>query len=77
MRKTILSVLGAAAVAALTVQTAVASEHHHARKIDRATASEQFRNSNAYAAPASIAVQPEWLGWSGYSGGGMSAPAGR
>jgi hypothetical protein len=74
MRKTILSVLGAAAVAALTVQTAAASEHHHARKIDRATASEQFRNSNAYAAPATIAVEPE--NWSGYSGGGMSAPAG-
>jgi hypothetical protein len=74
MRKTILSVLGASAVAVLTAQTAVASEHHHARKTDRATASEQFRNSNAYAAPAYIAVEPDW---SGYSGSGMSAPAGR
>jgi hypothetical protein len=76
MRKTILSVLGASVIAALTMQTAVASEHHHARKTDRATASEQFRNSNAYAAPADIAIQPNWSGWSGYSGGGMSAPAG-
>jgi hypothetical protein len=77
MRKTILSIIGASVVAALTVQKAVASEHHHARKMDRATASEQFRNSNAYAAPAYIAVQPVQPEWSGYSGGGMSAPAGR
>jgi hypothetical protein len=74
MRKTILSVLGASVVAVLAAQTAVASEYHHARKTDRATASEQFRNSNAYAAPASASVQPDW---SRYSGGGMSAPAGR
>jgi hypothetical protein len=74
MRKTILSVLGASAIAALTAQAAVASEHHHARKMDRATASEQFRNGNAYAAPAYVAVEPDW---SRYSGGGMSAPAGR
>jgi hypothetical protein len=73
MRKTILSVIGASVVAVLTAQTAVAAEHHHARKTDRAAASEQFRNSNAYAAPAYETIQPDW---SGYSGGGMSAPAG-
>ena len=67
MRKTILGILGASVIAALSAQAAVAAEHHHARKT--APASEQFRNSNAFAAPAYIAVQP-------YSGG-MSAPAGR
>jgi hypothetical protein len=71
MRKTILSVLGASFVAVLTAQTADASEHHHARKTDRATASEQFRNSNAYAAPAYQAVQPDWSRYTG-----ISAPAG-
>jgi outer membrane biogenesis lipoprotein LolB len=75
MRKTILSVLGASAVALLTAQTAIAAEQHHARKTDRATATEQFRNSNAYAAPANIAVQQDWSRYS--TGGGMSAPAGR
>ena len=73
MRKTILTILGASVVVALTVQTAVASEHHHARRIDRAPASEQFRSSNVYAAPAYAAVQPDWSRYSG----GMSAPAGR
>ena len=68
MRKTILTILGVSAAAALTMQTAVASERHHNRKIDRAPASEQFRNSNAY-----VAVQPEWSQYSG----GVSAPAGR
>jgi uncharacterized protein (DUF3084 family) len=73
MRKTILTILGASVLSALTVQTAVASEYHHARRIDRAPASEQFRSSNAYAAPAYAAVQPDWSRYSG----GMSAPAGR
>jgi hypothetical protein len=71
MRKTILSVLGASIVAVLTAQTAVAAEHHHARKTDRTMASEQFRNSNAYAAPAYEAAQPDWSGHTG-----ISAPAG-
>jgi hypothetical protein len=73
MRKTILSVIGASAVAILTAQTAVASEQHHVRKTDRATTTEQFRNSNAYAAPAYETVQPDWSRYSG----GISAPAGR
>ena len=67
MRKTILGILGASVIAALSAQTAVAAEHHHARKT--APASEQFRNSNAYAAPAESEL-------SRYSGG-FSAPAGR
>jgi hypothetical protein len=73
MRKTVLTVLGASLIAALTVQVAAAAEHHHTRKVDRAPASAQFRNSNAYEAPATVAVQPDWSRYSG----GMSAPAGR
>jgi len=70
MRKTILAVLGVSLIAALTAQAADAAEHHRARKIDRAPVSDQFRNSNAYAAPAS---EPD----SSRYGGGFSAPAGR
>ncbi len=71
MQKTFLTVLGATLIAATTVQMAAASEHH-ARKV-RAPASEQFRGSNAYVAPAYVAVQPDWSRYSG----GLSAPAGR
>jgi outer membrane biogenesis lipoprotein LolB len=74
MRKTPLSVLAVSVVALLTAQTAVAAERTHVRKTDRATATEQFRNSNAFAAPANIAIQEDWSRYS--SGGGMSAPAG-
>jgi hypothetical protein len=73
MRKTILAILGVSVAAALTMQTAVASERHHNSKIDRAPASEQFQNRNAYAASAHVAVQPEWSRYSG----GISASAGR
>ena len=73
MRKTILTILGASLLAASTVQIAAAAEHHRGHKADRApaTASEQFRNSNAYVSPAAE------LDWSRYEGGGISAPAGR
>jgi hypothetical protein len=73
MRKTILTILGASLVAALTVQTAAAAGTHHNRRLERAATGEQFRNSNAYAAPAYVAVQPDWPRY----GGGMSAPAGQ
>jgi hypothetical protein len=53
MLKTFITVLGATLIAATTVQMAAASEHH-ARK--GATASEQFRNSNA---SSDIAVQSD------------------
>jgi len=73
MQKTFLTVLGATLIAVTTVQMATASEQH-ARKA-RATASEQFRNSNAYAAPGDIAVQSDW---SGYANGALaSGVAGR
>lgn len=69
MRKAILTVLGASLMAVLTVQGAIAAERHHTQKAVHAPASTQFRNSNAYAAPA---VQPDWSRYNG----GMSAPAG-
>ena len=56
MRKRILTVVSASVIAALTAQAAAASEHHHMRTKSRAVASQQFRNSNAYAAPDDIAV---------------------
>jgi len=57
MRKKILTVLVVPVIAALTAQAAAASEHHYTRTKGRAVASEQFRNSNAYAAPGDIAAQ--------------------
>jgi hypothetical protein len=72
MRKTILTVLCASLIAALTVQTSAAAEHHHS-KAGRAPASGQFQNSNAYAAQAYVPVQPDGSRYSG----GISAPAGR
>jgi hypothetical protein len=54
MRKTIFSILTASLIAALTAQAAVASEHHRARAKSRAEATDQLRNSNAYAAPRDI-----------------------
>jgi hypothetical protein len=72
MRNTILTVLGASLLA-LTVQSASAAEHHHGQKAVRPATSAQFRNSNAYAAPAYETAQPDWSRYNG----GMSAPAGR
>jgi hypothetical protein len=70
MGKTILTVLGAALLVASTAQLATAAEHHQARKLVRAPASESFRNANnAIAAPA----QPGWYSdYSNYSTGHMN-----
>ena len=80
MRKTILTILGSALLAASTVQIAAAAEHHKARKVYRAPApvSEDFRDSNAYAPPVYAPISP-WAqpGRSRYENGAMSAPAGR
>jgi len=65
MKKTVLTVAGVALLALSTAQLAAAAEPHHGRVHHRATA--EFRNSNAYAAPAYVAVQPEWS--YRYSGG--------
>jgi hypothetical protein len=79
MRKTILTVLGAALITASATQMASAAEHrtHKAHRAP-ATTSEQFRNSNAYYAAPPVAVQPEWPGngYDGYYSHGFSAPAG-
>jgi hypothetical protein len=74
MRKTILTILGSALLAASTVQIAAAAEHSKVRKVYREPApmSEQFRNTNAYW-PAPYAA-PDW---SRYQNGAESAPAGR
>jgi hypothetical protein len=55
MRKKLLSLLVVPLIAALTAQAAATSEHHHMRT-KSAMASQQFRNSNAYATPDDIAV---------------------
>ena len=69
MQMTFLKVLGATLIAATTIQVADATEHH-ARKA-RAPAIEQFRNSNAYAAPADIAAQSSY--WSNLANGAQAS----
>jgi len=56
LKKTVLSLV-VVLLAGLTVQAAVASEHHRTRAKDRTVAIEQFRNSNAFAAPGGTAAQ--------------------
>jgi hypothetical protein len=55
MRKKILAGLVVPLIAALTLQAAAASERHHTRTRGCPMTSEQFRNSNAYAAPGYFA----------------------
>jgi hypothetical protein len=79
MRKTILTVVGAALIAASAVSMASAAERHQRYHRAPVGLSDQVRNSNAYVAPT-IAVQPEWPGYGygdGYYSHGFSAPAGR
>jgi hypothetical protein len=59
MRNKILTVLVIPLVAALTAQTAAASGYHHTRTKAGVAASEQFRNSNAYAPSLDVAVPSE------------------
>ena len=59
MQTTFFKVLGATLIAATTVQMAGAAEHH-ARKA-HATAIQQFRNSNAYAAPGDTTPRSPYL----------------
>jgi hypothetical protein len=72
MKKTILTLVGSALIAASAMQMAAAAQPHRSHKADRAPVmtNEQFRDSNA----AWPAPQPDW---SRYSSGGLSAPAGR
>jgi hypothetical protein len=74
MRKTVLTAL-LVPLMALTAQAAAASGYHQTRAKGRPAASEQLRNSNAYAAPDEIAGQSYWTN---YANGEMaSGPAGR
>jgi hypothetical protein len=59
MQKKFLTILFIPLIAAITVQAAAASEHHHTRAKNRAVISEQLRNSNAYAVPAGVATQTD------------------
>jgi hypothetical protein len=72
MRKKILTMLVVPLIAALTAQAAAATERHHTRTKERAVVSERIRNSNAYAAPGDIAVQPGWSGYDGAMGSGTA-----
>ena len=74
MRNKLLATISAIAIAAITVQAASAGERQKTRKLVQpsATATEQFRNSNAaWTSPAPLA----YPGVYPYSGG-WSAPAG-
>ena len=70
MRKRIPTVVSASVITALTAQAAAAaSEHHRTRTNGHAVATQQFRNSNAYAAPSNFAVQS---GYDGALGAGIA-----
>jgi hypothetical protein len=71
-KKTILTIAGSGLIALSTVQFAAAASEHQGRTHHRATATAQFRQSNAYVEPAYV---PQWSGYYSY-GGGISAPAG-
>ncbi|MET3907690.1 hypothetical protein ABID59_002031 [Bradyrhizobium sp. S3.3.6] len=72
MQKT-LAILGATLITAITIQTAAASDRHHARKPQPAPITQSVRDSNAAVWPS----QPTVPDWSRYANGAMSAPAGR
>ena len=71
MHKTF-AILGAALIAAATIQAAAASDRHHARKAQPAPITQSVRDSNAL-----WPSQPTTPDWSRYANGAMSAPAGR
>jgi hypothetical protein len=73
MHKTALTIFGALLMLGSVVQMAAASEHH-ARKA-HATAIQQFRNSNAYAAPVDTPAQSSYL--SNLAEGWIASGAGR
>jgi hypothetical protein len=72
MHKTILTILGSAALAASFVQVAAAAERHHARRAYHAPVTQTLRDSNAWVDTYTYA-QPDR---SRYAGGAISAPAG-
>ena len=72
MQKTF-TILGAALIAAVTIQAAAASDRHHTRKAQPAPISQSVRDSNAAVWPS----QPTEPDYSRYMNGALSAPAGR
>jgi hypothetical protein len=72
MQKTF-TLVGGVLIAAIAVQTAAASDRHHARKPQPAPITQSVRDSNAAMWPS----QPTAPDWSRYANGAMSAPAGR
>jgi len=54
------TVLALSVLAAMSAQAAAGSKHNHPRKNERASAFEQLRNSNAYAAPALQSSRPNY-----------------
>lgn len=74
MQKTILTIAGSALIVLSTIQFAAAASGHQGRHHRSATA--QFRQSNAYAAPAQVELPGYGYG-SGYYSHGFSAPAGQ
>jgi hypothetical protein len=69
MRNKMLAVLVVPLLAALTAQAAMASEHHRMQTKGQTGAIEQFRNSNAFAAPGNIAADPSTLDESAMTSG--------
>ncbi|MBR0774391.1 hypothetical protein JQ543_02325 [Bradyrhizobium diazoefficiens] len=67
------AILGTALIAAVTIQTAAASDRHHARKAQPVPITQSVRDSNA----AMWSPQPSEPDWSRYANGALSAPAGR
>lgn len=72
MHKTF-TILGATLIAAITIQTAAASDRHHVRKAQPAPISQSVRDSNAALWPSQPSELEQWR----YSNGALSAPAGR
>lgn len=74
MKKTILTLLGSALIAATAVQTASAAERHRVHRVARAPAqlSEPIRNANDSWQPLQAGTD-----LSRYQNGAYSAPAGR
>jgi hypothetical protein len=70
IQKKILTGFFISLISALVAQAAVASEYRHTRAKHHAMASEQLRNSNAYAAPGDIGVPSDL---SSYANGAMAS----
>jgi hypothetical protein len=66
MKRTIFTVLASGLIAVSAIQFAAAAERHSGKVHHRAYTS--FRDSNAYAAPAYAAPQPDLDRYSGYAG---------